>query len=667
MTYADSSFLPAFDFIYLYKDHPLITATRNEGISQKEYLKFLLSEQHPLGEKVALVEALAAYFEFMDADKNPACYDYFFDYTKAFREKLSESASVSPERQLLETLMDDYQTFEPNIRRYNQLADELPESLAAQSIKVIAFAYDVLYNDRWELVDEYVNNYLNPYKNAWKNYRQDIRPKAFEYVDSWLRFIEEKRKDAVPEGVEVAQRSSSEETFISDDGTYHYTRPEDAAVYEYFNEDGAEIRLVKTVSGKNILRDVTRRDTVHRTGENIRYVWDEKNETWQEFTKDEFVLDAHKNSLSTVTCKWNKFIKDWSPDEKTEGKYEYDATGLVYYARNVFEWNDSGWIENYREEATLENGKLVSGKVYVRAEEDGEFFLYDEYPKEEDEDGEEWEAAEEVVETEAAAEEASSNGAAFASDITLSGDEENYSDVDSACMYSLKAINAEDRLHRTEYYREAASCFEKACRADPAPLLLFNWSWTLSSMAEYLPAREADSLYRRAEAILASATDGMEENFTHHYMRGICLQSMGNLKRNAEADTLFRKSTEHLEKALEYHLNEKKWVSTGKAMNTYDALQYSFARLAALRKGKERDKLFEKAIACGHRATAHGASFYNQAVVYLLKGDMPQAFSLLERTLKQKEKTVRWVETDTDWDSVHKHRQYRQLMKEYAD
>ncbi|MDR1878118.1 MAG: hypothetical protein LBQ64_00965 [Bacteroidales bacterium] len=380
--YADSSFLPAFDFIYLYEDHRLITGTRNEGISEKEYLKFLLSDKHPLGEKVALVEALATYFEFMDVDKNPSYYDYFFDYAKAFKHKLSKINPASPELQLLETLMDDYQTFEPNIKRYNQLADELPESLTMQSIKVIAFAYDLLYNDRWELVDEYVNNYLHPYKNKWENYSQDIRPKAFEYVDSWLQFIVDKRNDAVSDNVEA---------FVSDDGTYHYTSPEDAAVYEYADEDGVKIRLMKTVSGKNMLRDVTRYDTVNRTGESIRYKWDDKNETWQEFSKDEFVRDTHGNDLSSIVYKWDQFIKDWSPDEKTEAKYEYDEIELIYYAKNVFEWTDGEWVENYREEATLKNGKLVSGKVYIRAEDDGEFFLYDEFPKPEYEDSMEWE------------------------------------------------------------------------------------------------------------------------------------------------------------------------------------------------------------------------------------------------------------------------------------
>ena len=224
--FADSTFLPAFEFCSLYKDNKTITTTKEKGISKSKYLKFLLSNKQTLGEKVALIDALATYFEFIDMDKTPVFYDYFPDYTIAFKQKLTKLNKVSPELHLLETLMDDYLTFTPNIKRYDELAAQMPTSLTAQTIKVLAFAYDILYNRKWNLIEDYQNKYLSPYNDMWQNYNQDIKLEVHTTVNEWLRFITQREEDQYLMSVIEENASLSEKDSALFADYYDYDREE---------------------------------------------------------------------------------------------------------------------------------------------------------------------------------------------------------------------------------------------------------------------------------------------------------------------------------------------------------------------------------------------------------------------------------------------------------
>ncbi|GHV58725.1 hypothetical protein FACS1894182_11670 [Bacteroidia bacterium] len=194
---ADSYFLSAFEFYLHYPENSIIYKTANQGISQNDYLDFLIAADKPLGDKVALIGALSTYYEFHDDDKS----DDFKKYTTRFKQHIyNRITRLDPsEALLLETLMDDYQTFTPNTNQYNRLADKMPESLTAQSVRVIARAYDILYNRKWNEVSEFENDNLNPYLQSWQNCRQDINPKVRENVEWWLFYIYQSRADDMPE------------------------------------------------------------------------------------------------------------------------------------------------------------------------------------------------------------------------------------------------------------------------------------------------------------------------------------------------------------------------------------------------------------------------------------------------------------------------------------
>ena len=198
--FADSSFLPALEFHYLYPDNGILHDASKNGISEEDYLDFLFSDENSLGEKVALISALASYFEWIEYDDNEENdHDerYFEKYTILFENAVMEKFNVdflntqviSNEMILLTVLMKDYETFDPNVKEYDRLAELLPESLTVQSVKVIAYAYDIVYNDKNESIDTYLNQYLNPYNLHFKDYNQDIDVNVHKDINEWYRYM----------------------------------------------------------------------------------------------------------------------------------------------------------------------------------------------------------------------------------------------------------------------------------------------------------------------------------------------------------------------------------------------------------------------------------------------------------------------------------------------
>ncbi|GHV58737.1 hypothetical protein FACS1894182_11710 [Bacteroidia bacterium] len=337
--FADSAFLTSFNFDLLYKDNQLISETRQTGIAADDYLNFLFSEQQTLGEKVALIEALAACFEW-NTDKR----DYFREYTRLFKKKLIENKLLTPEMELLETLMGDYQAWKHlNFKRYNQLAKKLPESLTAQSIRVIAFSYYIVYDHIDNLEDEYKTRYLYPYKKAWKNYRQDIKPEVYQNVMSWRQYIDNVQ--------------------ISATGSYGWSSPSDAPVWDTLRtENGARVVIQKTVSGRNL------RKTVGTETEVVISLWDEDSDEWKLTCK----MEREKSALGYMTTtqdieyKWNESENNWTEESKSTRTFYYDDNGeTVSIYQSQYKWNGYRWTETQRNLMEMKNGETVSEKIYL--------------------------------------------------------------------------------------------------------------------------------------------------------------------------------------------------------------------------------------------------------------------------------------------------------------
>lgn len=205
---ADSSYLSALEFEYLYKDHEVIWGAKERGIEKESFLDFMFSDENSLGEKVALISALSAYFEFAylhnDRDENEV--SYLEAYREEFKTQLmnrckvdsSKDKNILPEYRLLCLLLDEFDSTNyyllPKVSEYIELVDsELSNSLTAQSVKVITFGYEIIYGHRKTptIVAMYRNQFHEPYKENWTKYDQDIRPEVSNEVLGWRQFVEE--------------------------------------------------------------------------------------------------------------------------------------------------------------------------------------------------------------------------------------------------------------------------------------------------------------------------------------------------------------------------------------------------------------------------------------------------------------------------------------------
>ncbi|MCD8029349.1 MAG: hypothetical protein LUF85_00480 [Bacteroides sp.] len=197
MAFPDSSFLPGLEFHYLYRDNEFVFGTSERGIPQEEYISFLCADENLLGEKVALISALASYFKWRDIDDEPDNDDenYFGEYTMQFKKKAQEryKDQLPTTVQLLIALMNDYETFSSHTSAYDRLAAELGNSLTAPSVKGIAYGYDILYNRKWDRVGKYEDDYFGPYKANWQTYGEDIHTDVHKKVEEWLFYIHDFR------------------------------------------------------------------------------------------------------------------------------------------------------------------------------------------------------------------------------------------------------------------------------------------------------------------------------------------------------------------------------------------------------------------------------------------------------------------------------------------
>ncbi|NDW08935.1 hypothetical protein [Dysgonomonas sp. 520] len=208
-SFADSSYLSSFDFEYnLYRDDPVIWGVKEKGIDKDSFLEFMFSEERLLGEKITLISTLSAYFEFayLDENRDKDEVSYFEDYREEFLQRLFNEYNtvfftdkkIPAEYRLLYMLMSEFDSTNyylvPEVSKYVKLIDsELPNSLAAQSIKVLTFAYDIIYTPKKQsnIIAMYKNRFHEPYKENWEKYDVDISPKVGGEVLGWLRFVEE--------------------------------------------------------------------------------------------------------------------------------------------------------------------------------------------------------------------------------------------------------------------------------------------------------------------------------------------------------------------------------------------------------------------------------------------------------------------------------------------
>ena len=329
--FADASFLPDLRFDYIYRDNEFIDNTSKKGIDLDSYINFLISDENPLGEKAALIVALSNYFENIVFDDNPKNdhENYFEEYSHYFEEYLLEkyeaesinSKKIPINMQFLTTLMDDFGTYSPNIKAYDRFAEIMPQSLTVQSVKVIAYAYDIVYNKSdsemlLQYIDTYEKRYFNPYKENFENYNKDIvDTELLSDVIYWRRFM----------GDDYAKKLNRIEPVVDTADMVKIVEPVEIILTETeknvltFREKYPEKVSYSYVIGDDYYLSQWRLDEIYK-----------KAEYYLANSKQDAVISAirSKNKLSYVIQE----IRDGVKRDYAIGFYAYDK----YKAFNVF-------------------------------------------------------------------------------------------------------------------------------------------------------------------------------------------------------------------------------------------------------------------------------------------------------------------------------------------
>lgn len=179
---ADSSFLAGLNFARVYEENGdnQYTLISEKGISVENFIKKINNSNTTLGEKVALINALSSYYEWAEKPKgNFGLYQKKFSSTfkDVYKQDISpQNENLKPEIRLLSQLMEDYETSSPHVEIYQMLAKKMPNSLTAQSVSVIALAYDILYNDKNDFagIQNLKNNHLKPYYENFESFEADV-------------------------------------------------------------------------------------------------------------------------------------------------------------------------------------------------------------------------------------------------------------------------------------------------------------------------------------------------------------------------------------------------------------------------------------------------------------------------------------------------------------
>lgn len=191
---ADSSFLTGLEFEYFYQDNENVWSTNENGISPNDFSDFLLAFENSLGEKVALISALSSYCEFNLYRSNEDGNAYFMERAEDFERRVKvEYDSPTVEIEFLLYLLTQYDCFSPEVEKYKAFAARMPNSLTVQSVKVVAMAYYIVYEDKRDFAirKTYREEFLYPYEANWQSYDQDIRADVYKRVISWNPYVDD--------------------------------------------------------------------------------------------------------------------------------------------------------------------------------------------------------------------------------------------------------------------------------------------------------------------------------------------------------------------------------------------------------------------------------------------------------------------------------------------
>ncbi|MCH8941289.1 MAG: SIR2 family protein [Bacteroidetes bacterium] len=139
---------------------------------------------------------------------------------------------------------------------------------------------------------------------------------------------------------------------------------------------------------------------------------------------------------------------------------------------------------------------------------------------------------------------------------------------------------------------------------------------------------------------------------------GIYFGNLAKTKEGKQSEELYNQAFEKYQRAIEIKPDKHE------AFNNWGN---DLGDLARTKKGKLAEELYNQAFEKYQRAIALGASSYNLACLYALKGKKTKALAYLEKCLKKQEIKISYVKKDPDWKNYLEDTDFIKLLKKYEN
>ncbi|MBP1681620.1 MAG: hypothetical protein H6Q35_1959 [Proteobacteria bacterium] len=202
---------------------------------------------------------------------------------------------------------------------------------------------------------------------------------------------------------------------------------------------------------------------------------------------------------------------------------------------------------------------------------------------------------------------------------------------------------------------EAFEKYKQASLLNPKDdVILINWGSALATLAKISEHDRAETLFTEVFEKYKQASLLNPKNDKIFYNWGNALTDLAEISEHDRAETLFTEAFDKFKQAsLLNPKDDKIFYNWGSALTT----------LAKISEHNRAEALFTEAFDKLNKAIEMGASTYNLACLYAIRGNKDKALEVLEKSFKNKEIKTSFVMDDEDWKHFKEDEDFLKLIQ----
>jgi tetratricopeptide (TPR) repeat protein len=210
-----------------------------------------------------------------------------------------------------------------------------------------------------------------------------------------------------------------------------------------------------------------------------------------------------------------------------------------------------------------------------------------------------------------------------------------------------------------ELYHQSFDKYQKAIEIKPDNhQSFFNWGNYFGELAKTKAGQEAEDLYHQSFDKYQKAIEIKPDNHEAFYNWGIFLGNLAKTKAGQESEDLYHQSFDKYQKAVEIKPDNHE------ALYNWGT---DLGNLAKTKAGKEAEDLYHQSFEKYQKAFELGGKCYNLACFYAIKDNKQDALFYLDLSLKKKEISTSFVQSDEDWTNFLQDKDFIEIMNKYSN